>query len=678
MRDSLPAMKPSVSSPEAPSNTAGDFAARARALIGGGRFDEARALMEQACERFPGEAENWFLLGALHGQCGAFAEAARCAERAITLNPRRGDAHFNLALACMRLGDVRRAISAYQRALALDPGNATLLNNLGYALNQVSDFAQAGAILRRALALRPGDADALNNLANALDGQGERDAAIRTWRQCIAVAPNSPAAHFNLAVALRASEDSRAALASLDEAVRLDPGHVEALIGRGLIHTRLGRYADAEAAFRAAIRCDPDSPRAHSGLLFNLNYFSTDPKALFAAHSEWGQRLEVSAAPCETWTNAPEPDRRIRVGYVSPDFRQHSVAWFAEPLIARHDRRAVEVFCYADVARPDGVTDRFRGLADKWRDITGMGVESIVQAIRDDGIDVLVDLAGHTVANLLPVFSRKPAPVQVAWLGYPNTTGLRQVDFRLTDAWADPPGESDALHTESLERLPQGFICYQPPADAPPVAPRRRESGEPVVFGSFNNLAKITPEVVAAWARILAGVPRSRMVLKSRVLADVTARERYKALFAAGGLGCDRVEFRSWAASRSEHLSQYRAIDIALDTYPYNGTTTTCEALWMGVPVVVLAGGAHAGRVGVSLLTQTGLPELVAESVDDYVATAVGLAGDPPRMAALRASLRTRVAQSPLCDAPAFARAVEEIYRRRWRDWCDTQRAVRS
>ena len=343
---------------------------------------------------------------------------------------------------------------------------------------------------------------------------------------------------------------------------------------------------------------------------------------------------------------------------------------FIGSLIAGHDRQAFEVFCYAEVARPDDWTARIREHADAWRSTVGMDDSAAAKQIREDGIDVLVDLAGHTGQNRLLVFAKRPAPVQVTWLGYPNTTGLTAIDYRLTDEIADPEGDADALYTETLVRLPGGFVCYGPASDTPEAAACPVHQCGSVTFGSFNVLSKVTPEVVAVWAEILDRVPKSRLLMKNRSLADEETRARYLQMFDAHGVAAERIELCAWINSSAGHLGAYARVDIGLDPFPYNGTTTTCEALWMGVPVVTLSGDRHSGRVGASILTRVGLADLVAEAEAAYVEKAVALAGDIDRLAALRLELRDRLGRSPLCDAPAFIRYVEAAYREMWRRAC--------
>jgi predicted O-linked N-acetylglucosamine transferase (SPINDLY family) len=347
------------------------------------------------------------------------------------------------------------------------------------------------------------------------------------------------------------------------------------------------------------------------------------------------------------------------------------VAFFIEPLLAAHNRDRVEITCYANLLQPDPMTQRLRGIADRWRNVWGLDDNKLTQLVRSDGIDILVDLAGHTNGNRLRAFGRKPAPVQVAWLGYPNTTGLREMDYRLTDEWADPPGANDELYTETLVRLPHGFLCYKPLEDCPDVAPLPAVRNGHVTFGCFNNSAKISSPVLDAWSEILNTVPESHFLLKSRQLHGPGLHQRFREEFARRGIAPERIEMLGSVNSTLDHLALYGRVDIALDTFPYNGTTTTCEALWMGVPVVVLAGDRHAGRVGVSLLHGIGMDELIAASPDEYRQLAIDLAGDRDRLAAYRAMLRSRMQNAPVMDATGFARDIEEAFRDMWRRWCE-------
>ncbi|MBY0509054.1 MAG: glycosyltransferase, partial [Rhodospirillaceae bacterium] len=395
-------------------------------------------------------------------------------------------------------------------------------------------------------------------------------------------------------------------------------------------------------------------------------YSESDPRAIHAAHAAWGKSAPSVPAmrPAD-----PDPTRRLRVGYVSPDFRRHSVSFFVEPLLAAHDAEAVEVFCYADVAHGDAVTARLKAAAHHWRDSHNLRGAALLNLIREDRIDILVDLAGHTKGNRLAVFARRAAPVQVTAWGYPATTGLPAMDYRLCDAVTDPASEADAWAVETLVRLSPGLHCYAPPADAPPVAPLPALAAGHVTFGSFNKLAKISPWTVALWSAALKAVPGSRLLLKTKPLAEAETRARIEHMFAVQGIAAGRLDLRGWVPGDHGHLDLYNQVDIALDTAPYNGTTTTCEALWMGVPVLTVAGRGHAARVGASLLTQANMADWIVPE-DEFAARAAAFAADPGGLDKLRKTLRAKAAASALCDAAAHARGLETAYRAMWRKAC--------
>lgn len=364
-----------------------------------------------------------------------------------------------------------------------------------------------------------------------------------------------------------------------------------------------------------------------------------------------------------------DAQRRLRIGFVSADFRRHSCASFLAPLFTHWPHSDLELIAYSDNHADDEVTVSLKARVDHWRTVTGLGDIALAEQISDDRVDILVDLAGHMAGNRLPVFALKPAPLQVSWLGYPDTTGVDAIDYRLTDAIADPPGQTDALHNETLWRLPECFIAFS--AGTPVL-----ESGNPrddgrVVFGSFNHLPKVTPAVVSVWARLLKAVPDSRLVLKAKRLGEPETRERYLALFGAEGIAADRLDLVGWRDMPGDHLALYRQIDIALDPFPYNGTTTTCEALAMGVPVVTLAGSRHASRVGASLLAAAGLDGLVANSVDDYVERAAALAHDGERRRAIAREQRLHFTASTLCDGQRFAARFAAALRQMWMRFCE-------
>lgn len=647
-----------------------DTRSRLRMLLNERRFEEAKPFLREMCEKTPEDAQAWFLLGAVHGEQQAFDECARCSSKAVSIEPGNINAHYNLAQAYMHLGRPHDAIKSYRSVIELRPDHAVALKNLGCALMQIGSFSEATIYLGRARALIPNDPELLEELGNALTGAGRTHEAIECFKAAIAIRPDTTSAQVNLARLLCVAGRHDEALAVCDAALRSNPDDVGVLVNRGITRGIIGQVQEARMDYLRAIELAPESAIARSSLLMNMNYFCDDPKQIFSAHQEWGLSIAAplqSQAPHE---NNRNPTRRLRIGYVSLNFYRHSVAYFFEPLLASHDANEVETYCYADVTRPDPVTERLRAHAHHWRDIRGLAPALVADLVRRDSIDILVDLGGHTAPGLLLIFARKPAPIQVTWLGYPNTTGMSAMDYRLTDEWADPTGMAEAYHTEALIRLPNGFLCYRPFTDAPPVSPSPIARTGRVTFGSFNVLQKITPEVLRVWARILAAVPGSRLLLKRSAFRHVEVAYRYRQPFLDAGVESDRVILHEEIPSLEKHLALYSEVDVGLDTFPYNGTTTTCEALWMGVPVVCLAGNRHAGRVGVSLLSQVGLNELIAGNIEEYISLAVALAQDSVRRSFLRTRLREQMKSSPLCDARGFARKIESAYRQMWRKWC--------
>jgi protein O-GlcNAc transferase len=509
-----------------------------------------------------------------------------------------------------------------------------------------------------------------------LQDLGKPNEAIAAFREAIRIEARMAPAFSNLGNALRDRGQLEEAIGAYQEALRLEPALVQTLSNLANALQDQGRLDEAVAAFRRAIDAAPDDPLAHSNLLFCLNRDDrVSADRLFADHREWDRRFGHRAPRVVAHANDRDTGRRLRIGYVSPDFRLHSAAYFLEPLLKAHDRQAIEVFCYADVKRPDTVTAHLQAFADHWRSTVTLSDDGLAERIGADGIDILVDLAGHTSNNRLLVFARKPAPVQVTWLGYPNTTGLEAIDYRLVDAVTDPVAEGDgwaggSWASETLVRLEGCFVCYGGLRGAPDPAAAPSRKTAAVTFGSFNNPTKVSPGTLDAWATLLRRLPGARLLLKGKPFADATARALLLARLGERGVAPERVELVAWVPNTFAHLALYHRVDIALDPFPYNGTTTTCEALWMGVPVVTLRGDRHAARVGASLLGQVGLADLVANSVEEYVEIALALARDAARRDDLRGSLRPRLVASPLCDGPAFARKIEAAFRRRQR-WCE-------
>jgi len=676
---------------------------RARALANSQRYEEARLLCLQLCRENENNYESWFLLGALNGQLGRAGEAIQCCRNVIRLQPDNAEAYYNLAQAHRLKGQISQALESYRQALTLAPFHrlagenfiATLrfqskqgqknkkknkrsVNSLespatwlqiGNAAREKGNWGEAVACYHEALNLDQDYINALRNLGLAYQDLRKPEESVKYFDRALAVDPDSVEAHFMLGNALRDEMKLSEAVAEYEKALVIQPDFLDVLHNLGITRMQQGETDEAVEVFRQLLERDGHRADTRSCLLMNLNYRERDSQEVYRQHLEW-EKFHGCNAVMEPADRVWEPERRLKIGYVSPDFRAHSVAFFFEPLLRQHSKSSFRIFCYSDVLRPDFVTRRIQPLASIWRDVRQLSDNQLAEQIRADGIDILVDLAGHTAGNRMGVFACRPAPVQVSWLGYPNTTGLSAMDYRFTDIWADPPGETEFLHTETLVRLPGGFLCYDPHNDSV-MEGMSRDDKAPITFGSFNNLAKVTPEVISVWSALLNAVPDARLLLKTKPLRDVAVREHVYSLFLEQGIARDRVELRGWVPGRGDHLGLYSRVDVALDTFPYNGTTTTCEALWMGVPVVTLAGCVHAGRVGVSLLSQVGLAELIARDREDYVALAARLAGDPHRLAELHSGLRTRVAASALCDARAFAGHVEEAYRKMWLETCD-------
>jgi predicted O-linked N-acetylglucosamine transferase (SPINDLY family) len=669
--------------------------AEAQAAFRGGDIQRAESLARKAAES--GETGAHALLARILSQTGDLDGAENHAQAALDHKPDDAVTMAYLGAILMAKGQVENAVAAFRRAVDLRPGDAILLNeygnalcaagrgqeaitalrqaaaargdlpevhnNLGNVLRVSGRLTEAADCYRTALSLRPIYPEALNNLGVVMQEQGKTDTAIDAFRQAIAIDPENALVHTHLGAAYAAQGRLSDAVAAHREALRLDPDLAAAHNNLGIALKDQGLLAEARAAYARALEIEPDAPEVHSNLVMCLSYDpAVDGEALLSGHRGWASR---HARPEQTDFDRPlEPDRVLRIGYVSPDLWTHSVAYFIEPVLEYADRDRFHVTCFADVERPDATTARLRAHADRWHETAALSDDELFELIRADGIDILVDLAGHTANNRLPVFGRRAAPVQISWIGYPATTGLTQMDYRVTDDWADPPGETDAYHSETLLRLPSGFLCYGPPRDAP--APAADRGDRPITFGSFNNLSKVTDAAIALWSEILHEVPDARLLLKSRQLADEGVRQRIVDAFAGHLIPEERLDLRARVPSREAHLALYGEVDVALDTFPYNGTTTTCEALWMGVPVVTLSGGLHAGRVGASLLHQCGLDDWIAETPEHYVSLALAVAANLPE----RRILREWVAESGLADAPRFTVAWEAALRQIWRDHC--------
>jgi protein O-GlcNAc transferase len=567
-------------------------------------------------------------------QMGLAEEAAAMARDLVEAAPDDADAGLTLAACLGTLGRLEDRETVLLAVLARHPRHAQAGYELGRTRGQRGEYEAAAAAFENVLRIAPRHLDAMQQLAQMRQIMGQVGDAISLLNRVVKARPNSAQAQLFLAHALGYR-------GSVDEAVD---------------------------ALRAARALAPDDREIQSALAYVLSLQpSATPAEIMAAHLDWDRNLPRRAG---MHRNSPDPERRLRIGYVSPDFWEHSVSYFIEPLLDAHDHRTFEIFGYSDTRRLDATSERIRAACDHWRPVEGRTNDHVADLVEEDGIDILVDLAAHTATNRLAVFARAPAPVQVTWLGYPETTGVRAIGHKITDAVASPPGEAEPFATERLARLAGGFHCYRPSPACPEVAPLPAAAAGYVTFGSFSDLPKVNPAVVALWAAVMRAVPRSRLVMKCRQLADDAVRDKYRAMFAIGGIARDRLVFLERSPTVAAHLQQYADMDICLDTFPYSGTTTLCEALWMGVPAVTMTGDRAAARVGASLLHEVGMPHLVARNQDEFVAIAARLAADVPRLAGLRKGMRAALERTPLRDEPGFARKMEALYRDLWRGWC--------
>lgn len=615
--------------PEAHNN----LGAALRAL---GRLDEALAHHRQAVKLRPAYPEGLNSLGSALSEMGQAAEAVECFRRAVGLAPDNHRALYNLSSTLIGLSRPEQAVEAARAALAVKPDYAEAINNLGVALSGLGRADEAIAEYKRALELEPDYAEALSNLAMAYTGRGLLEEAATCARRAVALKPDFAEAYNNLANALKDA----------------------------------GKLQEAFAHYRQAVHIKPDYAGAESNLLMCLNYEPTmDEEGILAAHVDWDRRHGLAHAPrSAVHGNDPDPQRRLRLGYVSADFYRHTVSYYLLPVLAAHDHSRFEVFCYSARHLRDDMTERLRAHADAWRPVAGLDDDEVAQMIRRDGIDILIDLSGHTAHNRLPVFARKPAPVQASWLGYFNTTGMSAMDYILMDPWTVPMGE-ERWFSEEVVRLPHGRFCYAAPEYAPAVAPLPCLSRGAVTFASFNNLTKVTTPVIQLWSRLLLRVAGARLLLKWKSLADAAERERLWQIFEQHGVERARVELRG-PSPHPQMLAEYGDVDIGLDPFPFSGGVTSCEALWMGVPIVTWPGRRPVSRQTLGFLSAVGLPELAAADQERYLDIAADLASQPQRLARLRATLRARMAASPLCDGPMFTRAFEDALRGLWRGWC--------
>lgn len=602
-----------------------------------GRFAEAERLYREILNESPQHRDALHLLGAVAHQTGRNAEAIQLIQRAITLDGSQAVFHNSLGSVYQSLGHQAAAAACYQQSVTLDRNYPEGHNNLGMVLVDLGRHAEAAAVLQRAVDLKPDYANAYNNLGIALKLLGRFAEATAAFRRGLKSRDSFWEAHFQL----------------------------------GNILKDQGRVAEAIESYERVLEFEPQAVTTLNNLLCTLHYRDgITLEELAGAHGRYdrvfGEQYRGHVRPHD---NDRTPDRPLRLGFVSPDLHRHPVGFFTVRMFEHLDLSQAQAFVYHNSLSSDDITARIRSVSSAWRDVHGWSDDRLTQAIRDDRIDILFDLTGHTRDSRLLVFARKPAPIQVSWAGYVGTTGLRTMDYILADHHEVPP-EAEPHYRERVLRMPDGYVCYEPAACAPPVSPLPGLEKGHVTFGSFNNQAKLGERTIATWSRILHRVSDSRLVLKYYAMSNPAVAGRLREMFARHGVEPDRIDFLG-TTSHAEQMQRYRDIDIALDPFPYNGGLTTLEALWMGVPVVTCPGDTFAGRHSLSHLSTIGLTTTIARDLDDYVAIAESLAGDLPALAVLREGLRERMQSSPVCDGERFARNFETLMRAAWHEWVE-------
>jgi protein O-GlcNAc transferase len=611
-------------------------------LIEQGRFRPARGRLLSLLKAQPQDAAAHYTLGKVFQAEGALVKSLFHLRRALALAPDRPETHIELIATYGQLGrlDDARAIAA--NAPAQLPGQAAIATKLGLVLLTAGQADEARGWFERALQADPRHVLALYNLARLTDEQGDPGAALELYRQ----------------------------------AGNLDPAFEPAVFNLAELELRLGAIDTAVAGIEALLKRNPADPGTLSNRFMAAQYEPGVSAAKLAAlHQAWDSRIGLGLRPLHKHNPLLEdPDRRLRVGLISPDLGDHPVGYFTIPAIESLDAAAFELFAYAGPEHESAIARRFRNAVAGWRDMTDWSDERLAGEVAHDRLDVLIDLSGHTKGNRLPAFSRRPAPVQLSWAGYVGTTGLKAMDGLIADRFHVPPGE-DSSYVEEVIRLPDGYICFDPPAQAPAVTPLPAGSDGPLTFASFHLPAKVNAEVAALWAQIMGAEPGSRLWFAYSGYEVTHVQARIRDWFAAAGIAGERLCFEG-RLPRVTLLERYGGIDIALDTFPYSGGLTTCEALWMGVPVVTLPGRSFAGRHALSHLSNVGLTETIARDAGDYVAIVHRLGAERARLARIRSELRQRVAASPLCDGPRFARHFEAALRKSWQRWCSNARPL--
>jgi protein O-GlcNAc transferase len=642
------------------------------------RIEEAIDCYQKAIQLDPGFAGAYYNLAETLQNTGKLDEALELYKKAIELHPDLAGAYYNIGIILQEKRQFDEAIMHYLKVLKFNPNDADTLNNLGIIMEEKGFSDIAANFYGKTIEHNPDFAPAYNNLGDVLEKMGQRDEAVRYYEKAVQLNPGIDGIYNKLGMILQEKGQLDEAVNFYHKALQMDPTFAEAYNNLGTVLQEKGQLDEAVRCYQKALQLDSTFTMAYDNLRYafqaHLMMMSYNPdftaQTVFSEHVRFAKQYAEPLYPAKpTYINDCSLARRLRIGYVSPDFRRHSVASFIEPVLSAYNRERFEIFCYSDVEVADEVTERIQGYADQWRSVVGMSDETVAEMIHEDAIDILVDLAGHTESNRMLLFARKPSPVQATWIGYPATTGLSTIDYKIVDNFTDPPGMTEQFYTEQLMRMPESFLCYRPDSESPEISGLPALSSGHITFGSFNNFIKVSPKVIELWAAIMKEIPDCHLIMKDKSFHDTSACENAKDMFTQKGIDAGRILLQPFEQF-SSYLESYNQVDIGLDTFPWNGITTTCDALWMGAPVITLAGPAYAARAGVSLLTNIGLPELVAGTPEEYLSIAVNLARDIQRLTYLRAQLRDMMTKSPLCDAERFTANLETCYHRMWEAWC--------
>ncbi len=635
-------------------------------LVRQDKLDEAAQCYAMCLAASPGYPDAHYNFGNLYRRVGQYREAIAEYTSCLRGNANHASSHFNMGLAYTAIGDLGAAAESFRQTIGIEPQHSDAYNRLGDVLLRSGQINEGIEQFRRYVALRPNDPRGLNNLGLAIANGGRPTEAVELLHRAIALNPEYADAHNTLALAYEALGKKDDATAHYREAVRINPNYADAWSNLGTNLTEQGRVDEAIDALRKSVEIRPSAAPIQSNLLLTMNYSShLSPQEVAREHLHWGQLFAPGGMPASPAIIDANPNRRLHVGYLSGDFRAHTVAGFIELLLTNHDRTQFHVTAYAQVARPDDKTLFLQKKADRWRAIPGMNDEQLANQIRSDKIDILIDLSGHTAGNRLLAMAYRPAPIQATLFGYPNTTGLPAVDYRITDEISDPSGQTEPFYVERLLRLDGLAWAYHPPSDAPAVALLPSADRTTFTFGCLNNAAKISDECLATWAKILLEVPTSRLVLLAG--QSQAAAKRLIEQFAVKGVAHDRIEL-VFRLPRKDYFEAYSMIDLALDPFPYNGGVTTCDALWMGVPTLTIAGASYVSRQGASILTHIGLSEFIADSPSNLIELAKVWSSNREWLAEIRAGLRSQMAKSAVADGPGYVRRLEAGLRQVWKE----------